>query len=162
MCELYDEMARVMRWSADCADTGYQRKVEWRHPTRGQIIDRRDGVERTHPGRQAPGRGRVAARAVSEPERRFLEDARRSFDVHPVHVVVVARRPVGGGIVPDAVDMFELNARLTLVDPVDREADGSDMPRLAEALRGVALGGRHPLVPGGGDLVEHDAGRVGD
>ena len=80
-------------------------------------------VERPQPGRQAAGGGGVAAGAVGEPERRLLEDARRALDVDTVDVVLVARRPVRRGVVADAVDVLELDARLALVDPVDGEPD---------------------------------------
>ena len=117
MRQLYKRAAsKHRRWSADGSGAGNQREVERGDPARGQIVDRRDGIERPHPGRQAAGRRSVAARAVGEPESGLLEDAGGPLDVHPVDVVVVARRPVGGGVEPDAVDVLELDARLALVD----------------------------------------------
>src|SRR6516164_6741151 len=163
MRQLYNDLAAAMQaWSADGSGPGDQRKVQWGDPARPQIVDRRDRVERPHPGRQATGRRRVPTRAVGEPERGFLEDARAAFDVHPVDVVVVARRPVGRGVVPDAVDVFELDPGLAVEHSVDGEPDCGDVPGLDDALRRGAFRRGDPLVPGGGDLVEHDAGGVGD
>src|SRR5262245_13622892 len=127
------------RWSANRAGTRDQRKVKRGDPARGQLVDRRDRVEGPQPGRQAPRRGRIPPRAVGEPERGFLEDARRSFDVPPVDIVVVAGWPVGGGVQADAVDVLELDAGFALVEPVDGEPDGGDVARLDDALRRLAI-----------------------
>src|ERR1700761_1790910 len=116
MREPYYDIATDMRWSANRTEAGDQRKIQRSDPARRQVVDRRDRVERAHPGRQAAGRGRIAARAVSEPERGLLEDAGRALDIHPVDVVVVTGWPVGGGVEPDAIDVFQLNPGLTLVD----------------------------------------------
>ena len=147
-------LPRISSWAITCRASGTCRVVSnrmrvLRVDARPQVVDGRDGIQSPHPGRQASGRGRIAAGAVGEPERGLLEDARRPLDIDPVDIVVVARRPVGSGVEPDAVDVFELDARLALVDPVDGEPNGGDMARLDDALDDVALGRCHPLVPRG-------------
>src|ERR1700736_5581754 len=100
----------VLALLADGSHTGNQWQIQGRHPAWRKIVDGGHRVERAHAGRQAARGGRVAPRAVGEPERRFLEDARRALDVDAIDVVLVARRPVRCGIVADPVDMFELDA----------------------------------------------------
>ena len=56
-----------------------------------------------------------------------------------------------------AVDVFELNPGFALVDAVDGEPHRGDVAGRYDALDGGAFGGRHPLLPGGGDVVEFDA-----
>src|ERR1700682_1093974 len=147
---------------ADGSHTGNQWQIQSCHPAWRKFVDGGNGVERAQAGRQAAGGGRVASRAVGEPERRLLEDARCALDVDAIDVVLDARRPFWCGIVADPVDMFELDAGLALVLAVDREPHGRNVARRDDPLGGLALGGCHPLVPRGGDLVEHNARRVGD
>src|SRR5271163_3915752 len=147
---------------ANRANPRDQRQIERGDPARRKIVDGRHRVERAHPGGQAAGGGRVASGAVGEPKRCLLGDARRALDVDPIDVVFGACRPVRCGVKADAVHMLELNAGLALVDPVDGEPDRGHMSGRDDALGRLALVGCHPLVPRGGDLVEHDPGGVRD
>src|SRR6185437_966222 len=99
---------------------------------------------------------RVSSGSVGEPEGGLLRDARGAFDVDAIDVVLGTGRPVRRRVQPDAVDVFELNPGLALVNTVDGEADRGDVSGRDDALGGLAFVGRDPLVPRRGDLVEHD------
>src|SRR5271163_1602150 len=126
---------------ANRADPRDQRQIERGDPARRKIVDGRHRIERTHPGGQAAGGGRVASGAVGEPKRCLLGDARRALDVDPIDVVFGACRPVRCGVKADAVHMLELNAGLALVDPVDGEPDRGHMSGRDDALGRLALVG---------------------